>query len=114
MATPIQKLVDEFLSALVPLDIKDVPPYSEWDKSRLDDYLGLPLLPLPLAVQLYLDGQDEFSHLEHDAIEAAVEKYFELPFGYKAALCVFTSNPCQVAFIKWDEDDEAAARAPLA
>lgn len=114
MATHIQKLVDEFLSLLVPLDIKDVPPYAEWDKALLDQYLGLPLLPLPQAVQEYLDGQDEFSHLEHDAIEAAVEKHFDLPLGYKAALCVFTSHPRQVAFIKWDEDDKAATRAPLA
>lgn len=85
-------------------------PYVEWDKDFLDNYLGLPLLPLPPGIQRYIDGQDEFSELEHDAIELAVEKHFEIPKGYAAAFCAFTPKPRDVAFIRWNARDEMATR----
>jgi hypothetical protein len=110
--TKITALIDEFLRDIghVGGDLKRPLPYAEWDQEFLDNYLGLPLLPLPPAIQLYIDGQVEFTELEHDAIEAAVEKHFNLPDGYAAAFCAFTPAPRDVAFIRWNARDEAETR----
>jgi hypothetical protein len=111
----ISALVDEFLGDLARSMKRQRRslPYAKWDQDFLDNYLGLPLLPLPDDIQKYIDGQDEFSELEHDAIELAVERHFNLPDGYAAAFCAFTPKPRDVAFIKWDARDEATARPRL-
>ena len=110
-APKIESLIAEFFTELEKSCKPGRPlPYAEWDKESLEINIGLPLLPLPDHIQHYIDGQDEFTKLEHDAIEAAVERHFDLPVGYAAAFCAFTPVPRDVVFIKWDGQDEAEAR----
>lgn len=111
MAAKLSALIDEFFGALKSVGKDRKPlPYSKWDQDFLDNYLGLPLLPLPPGIQKYIDGQDEFTELEHDAIELAVEKHFKVPTGYAAAFCAFTPVPRDVAFIRWESRDQLNAR----
>ena len=110
-APKIESLIAEFFTELEKCSKPGSPlPYAEWDKVFLENYIGMPLLPLPDHIQHYIDGQDDFTELEHDAIEAAVEKHFKIPAGYAAYFCAFTPKPRDVAFIKWTAQDEVTAR----
>jgi hypothetical protein len=110
MAMKLSALIEDFLGAFVPYPDRAPLPYAKWDKTRLDQYLGWDIHPLPYNIQFFIDGQDTFTELEHDAIEAAIERVFEIPAGYAAAFCAFSPKPRTVAFIKWSAKDEAEAR----
>lgn len=112
MATlKVSALINEFFGALKSVGKPRRPlPYTQWDKDFLENYVGLALIPLPPGLQKYIDGQDEFTELEHDAIELAVEKHFKIPKGYAAAFCAFTPVPRDVAFIRWENRDQINAR----
>lgn len=89
-------------------------PFEKWNKKRLHRYVGLPLYPLPPAIQSYIDGQNAFTLLEFDAIEKAVEDHFQLPDGYSAAFCCLSPIPREVTFVRWSTEDKALARESLA